>query len=257
MIVWHNHSGRIYVRNRWLYRLGTLRVRTVIAVNDQLASWAKEALGFPGDRVHFVRNFVVTTPTGAVPELPAAAGRRIVCVANVRPPKDIINLVIAIARVAQEIQDVQALLIGDQADLAYLERIKQAIAEHKLENCLILLGARSDVADILAHCDIGVLSSASEGLPLALIEYGMAGLATVVTRVGQCAEVLGDGRYGILVPPGDPQSLADAIIRLLRSDSEREALGREFQRFAIGEFGPDRNIGQIVDIYDSILEFRL
>jgi glycosyltransferase involved in cell wall biosynthesis len=232
-------------------------VRAIIAVNDQLASWAKEALRFPEDRVHFARNFVVTPPAGDDPGLPKTAGRRIVCVANVRPQKDIVNLVTAIAYVVREIQDIQVLVIGKQGDLAYLETIKKAIREHGLEERIILLGARSDVTDILARCDIGVLSSEWEGLPLSLIEYGMAGLATVATRVGQCVEVLGNGRYGILVPPGDPQSLAEAIIRLLSSDSEREAMGREFQRATVEEWGPDRHIIKIVDIYDSVLKQSL
>jgi len=223
-------------------------------VNDHLASWAKEALGFSEDRVHFVRNFVVTTPAGGNPDLPTTTGYRVVCVTNVRPQKDIGNLVNAIALVAQEFQDIQVLVIGDQKDPAYLEKVEKAIGEHELEDRLLLLGARGDVIDILALSDIGVLSSEWEGLPLALIEYGMAGLATVSTRVGQCAEVLGDGGYGLLVPPGDSQALADAIIKLLRSDSKREALGREFQRATIEEWGPDRTIGQCIDIYDSVLE---
>jgi glycosyltransferase involved in cell wall biosynthesis len=223
-------------------------------VNDQLVSWAREALGFPEDRVHFVRNFVVTAPTGKKPDLPTATGYRVVCVTNVRPQKDLINLVKAVALVAQEFRDIQVLVVGAQKDPAYLEKIEKAISEHKLEDHLLLLGERDDVTDILALSDIGVLSSEWEGLPLALIEYGMAGLASVSTRVGQCAEVLGDGRFGILVPPADSQSLADGIIRLLRSDSEREALGREFQRATIEEWGPDRNIGQFIGIYDSVLK---
>ncbi len=253
-IVWHDHWGEAYPKPRWLYWIGTRRVRAIIAVNDHLASWAKEALGFSEDRVHFVRNFVVTSPTGEKPDLPTSTGYRVVCVTNVRPQKDLVNLVAAIALVAQEFQDIQVLVVGDQKDPAYLEKVEKAIGEHELEDRLLLLGARGDVTDILALSDIGVLSSESEGLPLALLEYGMAGLATVSTRVGQCAEVLGDGRYGLLVPPGDSQALADAIIRLLRSDSEREALGREFQRATIEEWGHDRNIGKFVDIYDSVLK---
>ena len=254
VIVWHDHWGEGYERSRWLYRLGTLRVRAIIAVNDQLASWAKEGLGFPEDRVHFARNFVVTASAGGIPDLPPTTGRRIVCVANVRPQKDMVNLVMAVALVAKEIPDIQVLVVGNQGDLAYLETVKKAISEYGLGERVILLGARSDVTDILECCDIGVLSSEWEGLPLSLIEYGMAGLATVATNVGQCSEVLGNGRYGILVPPGDPQSLAEGIIGLLRSDSERKALGREFQCATIEEWGPDRNIVQFVDIYDSVLE---
>lgn len=253
-IVWHDHWGEVYPKSRWIYRIGTQRVREIIAVNDKLVSWARNALGFPENRVHFVRNFVVTHRTGVVPDLPATSGRRIVCVANVRPQKDIVNLVRATARVAKDFQDVQVLVIGNHEDSAYLETVKKEITEQGLGDRLILLGARSDVSDILAYCDVGVLSSECEGLPLSLIEYGMAGLATVTTRVGQCAEVLSNGRLGVLVPPSDSQSLAEAIVTLLQSDSKRNALGREFQRVAKAEWGPDRNINKIVDIYYAALK---
>lgn len=253
-IVWHDHWGEAYPKSRWQYRIATQRVQAIIAVNDQLAAWARQALGFAEDRVHFVRNFVVVPATKGTPDLPATTGSRIVCVANVRPQKDLLNLVNAIARVARDVPDVQVLVVGNKSDLAYLEKIERAIQEHKLEKNFVLLGARDDVTDILAHSDIGVLSSEWEGLPLSLIEYGMAGLATVATRVGQCSEVLGDGEYGILVSPGDAKSLGDALVSLLRSESARKTLGRKFQRITREEWGPERNIGRIVDIYDAVLQ---
>ena len=69
---------------------------------------------------------------------------------------------------------------------------------------------------ILPHflhgADCGVLSSVSEGLPVSLLEYGMAGLPVIVTDVGQCAEVVGNGRFGRVVPPGKPNSDGKGII---------------------------------------------
>jgi len=59
-------------------------------------------------------------------------------------------------------------------------------------------------------------------MPLALIEYGMNALPAIATQVGQCAEVLDDGKAGILVPPATPNALAEAIIGLLEiSDAAR------------------------------------
>ena len=73
-------------------------------------------------------------------------------------------------------------------------RVQERIQQHGLESHVFLLGSRSDVPSILSGCDIGVLSSASEGMPLALLEYGVAGLPTVATRVGQVPEILDEGR---------------------------------------------------------------
>src|SRR5438876_11120160 len=79
-------------------------------------------------------------------------------------------------------------------------------------------------------CDVGVLSSRSEGMPLALLEYGMNGLPSVATRVGQCAEMLDDGRAGLLVPPAAPEPLAKAILALLQSPEQRAELGGRFRQ---------------------------
>ena len=147
--------------------------------------------------------------------MPGKPGRRIVCVANFRPQKDHPNLLNAMAMVKDSVPDAHLLLAGEAADDDYKAGLAARIAELGLEGNVTWLGARRDVPAILAQCDVGVLSSRSEGLPLALLEYGAAGLATVATAVGESAEVLGSGASGVLVPPGCPEALANAIIRLL------------------------------------------
>ena len=92
-----------------------------------------------------------------------------------------------------------------------------------------VLGVRNDVHDILRGCDIGILSSTSEGLPVALIEYGMVGLAAVATDVGQCAEVLDGGAAGVIVPPKDAGALARAVISLLANPAEARRLGERLR----------------------------
>ena len=88
---------------------------------------------------------------------------------------------------------------------------RKEISNLGLERNVSILGERHDVSGIPKACDIGVLSSTYEGLPMSLLEYGAAGLAAVATSVGQCVDVLDKGRAGILVPPQAVDSLSAAI----------------------------------------------
>jgi glycosyltransferase involved in cell wall biosynthesis len=88
-----------------------------------------------------------------------------------------------------------------------------------VEERTVFLGHRSDVAELLACCDMFVLPSLNEGLPLSVLEAMAACRPVVATNVGGTREAIIDGVNGLLVPPADPASLATAINRFL-ADTE-------------------------------------
>jgi glycosyltransferase involved in cell wall biosynthesis len=203
--------------------------------------------------VRYIPNFVCEPGPAAPPaDLPDAMGSRIVCVANLRPEKDHLTLLGAMAQVIREMPTAQLLLVGagtpDRRQLLLAERRRLGLEQH-----VAWLGPRDDIPAILGACDIGVLSSASEGLPLALIEYGMAGLPAVATSVGQCAEVLDEGRAGLLVPPGRPAALAGALLQLLRSPERRVAFGDRLRKRVRANYSAEAVVGQVCAMYDAIL----
>ena len=255
-VVWHDHFG-LYVtveRPVWLYRLATRRADQIIAVNQPLVEWARQKLGVPSERVCYIPNFVeVPQDVGQPQPLPGIAGKRIVCVANFRAQKDHFNLLRAMNLVVKQLPAAHLLLVGGVGERAYFESIKLEITRLGLEKKVSVLGERQDVYAILKGCDVGVLSSASEGLPLALLEYGMAGLPAVATRIGECAEVLDEGRVGILVPPGSHDQLAEALLQLLQSPERRSALGRQFHRRVQELHSPGAVVKQVCSVYETIL----
>jgi glycosyltransferase involved in cell wall biosynthesis len=123
-----------------------------------------------------------------------------------------------------------------------------------LSQQVTILGPRDDVPRILAECDIGVLSSTSEGLPVSLLEYGAAGLAPLVTDVGQCAAVVGDA--GAVVPASAPADMADQLIDLLQDSDKRQSFGQQFKQRVEKEFGAQQVMRQWIDIYQKMLEVR-
>jgi len=87
------------------------------------------------------------------------------------------------------------------------------------------LGERSDVIRLLVGCDVFVLPSRQEGLPVTLMEATSTGTAIVASAVGGVPQVISDGVDGLLVPPGDPRALADAVERVVTDPDLRRRLG--------------------------------
>ena len=102
-LVWHDHYGMQGQKERsvGLYRLGTIRARGIITVSESLAEWSRSKLRVPSERVWSLPNFSPAEPEGTPMVLPGVPGARIVCVANLRPQKDHLTLLRAMARVIQ------------------------------------------------------------------------------------------------------------------------------------------------------------
>jgi glycosyltransferase involved in cell wall biosynthesis len=259
-VIWHNHFGQYAneTSRRWSFYLLARRISQMIAVNQPLVEWARRSLRLPAERVHYVPNFVLPeTPEdsdSALPALPGTKETRIICVANLRPPKDQLTLLRALARVTAVEPSVHLLLAGAESDQAYTRLLRAEIEHLGLTHHVTLLGQQQQVAALLRQCAVAVLSSVSEGLPLALLEYGSAGLATVATAVGECAEVLEQGRAGLLVPPTDAQALADALIEFLRAPQRRAELGALFRQRIEARYSPQAALRQICQVYDVALQ---
>lgn len=162
-------------------------------------------------------------------------------------------LIAAAEAVVREFSDVRFLLAGDgQRRKDFEEQTRRlGIRKH-----FLFLGRRDDVPRILSCSDIAVLPSKAEGLPNAVLEYLAAGLPTVASRVGGNAEIIEDGKTGLLVPPEDSSALAAAILRLLRNPGVAADLGRHGQDFVAAEFSFERLIEKTDQMYTELLHAR-
>ena len=257
-VIWHDHFGSSDVRERpsWIYRTMARRVAGVVSVNQTLRRWAVDRLRVPEARAWYLPNFVCVDAGASPIDLPGVAGYRIVSVANLRPQKDHLTLVEALAAIVRVEPRAHLLMVGACPDAGYRDRIAGEIRARGLDRHATILGERSDVPRILRACDVGVLSSRSEGLPLAVLEYGAAGLPAVATRVGQLAEVLDDGHAGILVPSGSVCDLAAGVISLLASPSLRAKLGRRLRDRVDNAYSAASALRQLSTIYDTVLTRR-
>jgi glycosyltransferase involved in cell wall biosynthesis len=115
------------------------------------------------------------------------------------------------------------------------------------------LGARSDIPALLASCDVCVLPSLYEGLPLAALEAMASRKPVVATRIGGTDEAVVDGENGLLVPARDPSALAAALNALLEDPERARNMGAAGRERVARLFSTERIVAGVSAVYEEIL----
>jgi glycosyltransferase involved in cell wall biosynthesis len=173
-------------------------------------------------------------------------------VALLKTQKGLQYLVDAAELVARRDARVRFVHIGDgPLESAIRARVRSAgIADR-----FWMLGRVADPMALLSGLDMFVLSSLWEGLPVALLEAIAANVPVIGTRVPGIEDVIDDRRTGLLVPPADPMSLADAILEMAGDPERRRRLSRAASEDS-GRFRPSRVVAGYRQVYTEILADR-
>jgi glycosyltransferase involved in cell wall biosynthesis len=250
-LIWHDHYGKaneLDQRPYKIWKLISVFFDHIISVNKLLKDWAEKELKCK--KVLYLENFALPAPTvPLLSPLGGTEGKRIVCLANLREQKDHLHLLQAFERLASEYHEWTLHLCGQDFQDAYSNELKRHIQKPALASRVFLLGSRPDVTAVLNACDIGVLSSKSEGLPVALLEYGLCSLPVVVTDVGACKEVVAD--CGLVVPPENPELLASALEELMSNRDLRDRYAVQFREHVQMHYSSDRYVKQLLEVYNS------
>lgn len=184
---------------------------------------ANEAIGRKL-RALFPRTRVEVVPQGLPlpPEAPLTAEPFVGILGRLDPVKGHEDLLAAARLLGEDHPQARFLAAGDGALREPLERAAAA-----LDGRMSLLGFVPDALRFIAGCRIGVVASrGSEAVSRAALEWMSLGRPVVACRVGCLPELVEDGATGLLVPPGDPKALAEALRSLLEDPSYAERLGR-------------------------------
>ena len=151
----------------------------------------------------------------------------LVCnVANIWWVKGHVYLVRAMAKVVQRLPEAQAIVAGAVSDKQAAAQVERELDRLDMRDRVRFLGRRSDVPDLVAASDVFVLSSVTECLPVSIIEAMLIGTPVVATDVGGVSELVIDGQTGFLVPPADPDALADAIVAMAENPGLRQQMSQ-------------------------------
>ncbi|TAL84400.1 MAG: TIGR03088 family PEP-CTERM/XrtA system glycosyltransferase [Rhodanobacter sp.] len=248
-----------YLRLRyWMAPL----IHRYIAVSPDLRRWLIERARIRCSKVAYIANgidvaaFEVPRDAAAPrPRLGDFAPPGTVLIGNVArldKVKDQAGLITAfkLLREAGKYVDCRLVIVGEGAQRQELER---QLAELGLVETVRLLGNRDDVAELLAECDVSVLSSIAEGMPVTLLEAMAAKLPIVATDVGGVASVVETGITGTLVAAGDPRALAAALSEYAADETLRRQHGNAGYARVAAEFSLGAMVTAYMSLYDDLL----
>ncbi|TAF68813.1 MAG: glycosyltransferase [Flavobacterium sp.] len=233
IIIRHDHYGNASFLDQRPYRVlqfTAFGFSGVIAVNQQLKEWSEKQL--KAKNVIYLPNFIPVSTEQYTKKtfLEGSAGKRIVVLANLRAQKNHFLLLEIAYMLKTTHPDWTFHLVGKDFEDDYSIAIKNKIRTFQLENQVFLYGSREDINYILNQCDIGILTSASEGLPVALLEYGLQPLPVVVTAVGELPNIINNGVNGWLVTSNDATSFCKALVTLISDRLMRNRMALALQQ---------------------------
>lgn len=231
-------------------RLIASRVGRYIAVSQAVAKRLIQKLRLPERKVQVIHNCVpaASDPIHYRPS-ERASQPVVLTVARLDEQKGHHYLLEA----AVQVPEAQFVLAGDGPLRASLEAQARALG---VERQVRFLGYRKDISDLLAKCDVFVLPSLYEGLPLSILEAMWAGKPVIATQIGGSDEAVIAGETGILIPPADPDALATAIRTILADPSLAQRLASAGRARVEQEFSAKKMVQQVTHIYDELLEKR-
>jgi glycosyltransferase involved in cell wall biosynthesis len=155
------------------------------------------------------------------------------------------------AAIAMRSAPSRLVIVGDGELRGDLETLASRLG---IRDRVDFTGWEFDLAKVYQSIDCLVLSSLNEGTPVAIIEAMAAGVPVVATAVGGVPDVVTDGRTGALVPPGNPEKLAEAMLLLARDPALRVRLRTAGRAEALRRYGADRLADDVASLYVAGVE---
>jgi sugar transferase (PEP-CTERM/EpsH1 system associated) len=231
----------------------------VLAVSGSLKQHLVREVGFPAERIIPIQNGVDTDrfrPNGERTAQREAlgwptSGIIVGSVGRLVSVKNHASLLIAAARVAQQVPQLTLALVGDGPLDGELKTLAQQLG---IADRVLFLGCRDDVPNLLNAMDIFVLPSLREGMPNALLEAMACGLPVIASEVGGATEIVRDGENGLLVYPTDVERLSQHLYQLVLSPERRHAMGMAGRRYVEQEFKMEHMVNKYTNLYLALTE---
>ena len=241
---------------RLAYRLAGAQHRRLVTVSNYLGGELNRLAGVPKSRIQMIYNGVETpgvsreTASAVRREFGLTDGDFVVgSIGMFRPEKGHADLVDAVSLARGRVPAMRLLLMGDGKQKAELQK---RCRENAIEDAVRFVPPDSDVAPILRALDVFALPSHTEGLSIATIEAMSCATPVVVTDCGGPTEIVTDGVTGVVVPPCDPQAMADAIVRLAEDSTLRVCLAANGRARALDSFSLDAMLSKYDRLYEEV-----
>ncbi|MEG0766673.1 MAG: GT4 family glycosyltransferase PelF, partial [Clostridia bacterium] len=225
----------------------------VVTCLFQHASEIQQEIGCPAEKSVVVQNGVHLERFADVPLKQPDGWVDIGAVVRVVPIKDIKTMLYAFSHVCEELSNVRLHIMGNTSeDEEYYQECLELSESLQLSH--VIFTGNVNVKEYLAKIDFNLLTSISEGQPLAVLEAMAAGRPSVTTDVGCCRELIsgvkdGFGEAGFCVPAMHQTALAEAMVRLCKNETLRLQMGRNGKDRVTALFSHERMMAQYRNVY--------
>lgn len=186
--------------------------------------------------------------------VPAAKNKKVIIyTGRLTDLKGVQHLITALGKLKKKRQDWVCWIAGVGDDESKL-RVKSKV--FGLEDYVVFLGKRDDVPYLLGKSDIFVLPTLLENQPLSLIEAQIAGRASIVSDVGGINEMIEHKVTGLLIPPANPDLLAENLDLLLSDEQLRKNLGSNAKKWGMTHWSIEQGIKDLLNVYDEAISMR-
>jgi len=251
------HGSDIYRDPPADFRERALDSGALITVSMANASYISRTFEVPLDRIHIIPSGVDTSrfrPSSTACDLRNLGEPVLIaCVARYESVKNLDLVVQACAILRDRGVRFRCILAGEGGARKSIEK---TVAECELCEIVELKGAidHDEVIELFQTASVAVLSSNREGMPVSLMEAGACGIPVVATSVGGVPELIEHEITGFLSPPGEAQSLADNIERLLMDAELRAKMGDAARRRIEERFSLKRQVDNLLKLWSCYLD---
>jgi glycosyltransferase involved in cell wall biosynthesis len=253
-IIWHDHFGNRVNhvdKSNSVLKFCSRMFYGIITVNEALKNWASTNLKC--QKVIYLPNFIPDSEVELKDKtiLKGVEGKRIVFLANLKNPKNHLNILKAFTEVLKKHTDWSLHLIGKDYKDSYSKELHDYINDLNLQNSIFIYDSCNDISAILRQSEIGVLGSTYEGFPVTLLEYGKASLIVMSTNVGYCSEIINDKENGFLFNPIDLKEIIatfeKVILGIEKQDKKILKVGKQLNQTINDKFTESIVIHKYID----------
>ncbi len=231
--------------------------KRVIVLSNVIARHMIEDFSVPHERIRLVpRSVDLERFKYLDPQAKRKEDFNVAIIGRITPLKGHLHFIKAMARVSRLVPRLKIWIVGDApaSKEAYKEEVQVLVRRLGIWHCTEFLGTQRDIPGILAHLDLVVLATTThEAFGRVVVEAMAAGVPVVATKVGGVVDIIEDGKNGILVPPADPKSMADAVMRIFNDPQLARELAEDAYAKVKEKYNVELMVKNTLDVYRQAL----
>ncbi len=231
--------------------------KQVIVPSNVIARHMIEDFGVPHDRIRLIPRSVEMERFKFVsPEIKRKETFNVGIVGRITPLKGHLDFIKAMAKLKKQLPNLKVWIVGEapSSKEAYKEQLKILTKRLGLGNCTEFLGTKKNIPEVMSCLDALVLSTTTqEAFGRVIIEAQAAGVPVVATAVGGVIDIVEDGKNGFLVSPGDPQGIADALLKIQKDVRLAQKIAENAYEKVKKEYNLDLMVERTLNVYKEAL----